>query len=201
MAQRGQKRRAEETEEQRNRRSSDMAQCGQERNAEETEEQRNSRLSDMAQRSQERRAEESRRTKEWQIGSYKSFLFNALILSVRGLGEIVVPIAWTGIAAIILEGGRTAHYRYKLPVRILNNSSCSIPHNTEDGRFLKAEKLIIWDECTMTPHHALSAVERLLRDLMNSDLTFGGKVSVLGGDWRHILPVAVHANRTTIIET
>ncbi|GBM45495.1 hypothetical protein AVEN_210227-1 [Araneus ventricosus] len=36
---------------------------------------------------------------------------------------------------------------------------------------------------------------------MNSDLPFGGKVSVLGGDWKQILPVAVHANRTTIIET
>ncbi|GBM77831.1 hypothetical protein AVEN_95616-1 [Araneus ventricosus] len=57
MAQRGQKRIAEETEEQRNSRLS-------ERKAEETEDQRNSRLSDMAHRSQERRAEENRRTKE-----------------------------------------------------------------------------------------------------------------------------------------
>ncbi|GBO29961.1 hypothetical protein AVEN_99257-1 [Araneus ventricosus] len=117
-------------------------------------------------------------------GSGKSFLFNALIHSVRGLGEIVVPIAWTGIAAIILEGGRTAHSRFKLQVPVLDNSSCRIRHNTEDGRALKAAKDIIWDECTMTPHHALSAVDRLLRDLMNSDLPFGGKVFVLGGDWR-----------------
>ncbi|GBN54440.1 hypothetical protein AVEN_170934-1, partial [Araneus ventricosus] len=134
-------------------------------------------------------------------GSGKSFLFNAIIRSVRGLGEIAVPVAWTGIAAIILEGGRTAHSRFKLPVPILENSSCSIRHNTEDGRFLKAAKIIIWDECTMTPHHALSAVDRLFRDLTGSDLPFGGKVFVLGGDWRQILPVAVHANRTTILET
>ncbi|GBL72244.1 hypothetical protein AVEN_254794-1, partial [Araneus ventricosus] len=40
MAQRGQKRRAEETEEQRNRRLAVMAQRGQERRAEETDEQR-----------------------------------------------------------------------------------------------------------------------------------------------------------------
>ncbi|GBM88883.1 hypothetical protein AVEN_134145-1 [Araneus ventricosus] len=38
MAQRGQTRREDETEEQRNRGLSDMAQCGQERKAEETEE-------------------------------------------------------------------------------------------------------------------------------------------------------------------
>ncbi|GBN68337.1 hypothetical protein AVEN_252201-1 [Araneus ventricosus] len=94
----------------------------------------------------------------------------------------------------LCEGGRTAHSRFKLPVPILDNSSCSIRHNTEDGRFLKAAKLLIWDELTMTPHHALSAVDRLLRYLMNSDLPFGGKVFVLGGDWRQILPVAVHTN-------
>ncbi|GBN24558.1 hypothetical protein AVEN_274717-1 [Araneus ventricosus] len=55
ITQRGQKRRAEETEEQRNRGLSHMAQRGLERK---TEEQRNSRLSDIAQRSQERRAKE-----------------------------------------------------------------------------------------------------------------------------------------------
>ncbi|GBM42593.1 hypothetical protein AVEN_183873-1 [Araneus ventricosus] len=48
-----------------------MAQRGQKRRAEETEEQRNSRLSDMAQRSQERRAKEIRRTKEWSIVTWK----------------------------------------------------------------------------------------------------------------------------------
>ncbi|GBO30655.1 hypothetical protein AVEN_251651-1 [Araneus ventricosus] len=68
MTQRGQKRRAEETEEQRNRGLSDMTQRGQEKKAEETDEQRNSRLSGTAQRSQERRALENRRTKEWPIG-------------------------------------------------------------------------------------------------------------------------------------
>ncbi|GBM90748.1 hypothetical protein AVEN_244381-1 [Araneus ventricosus] len=67
MAQRGQKRRTEETEEQRNRGLSHMAQHGLERKTEETEEQRNGRLSDMAQRSQERSAKEIRRTKEWSI--------------------------------------------------------------------------------------------------------------------------------------
>ncbi|GBM80736.1 hypothetical protein AVEN_96407-1 [Araneus ventricosus] len=55
MAQHAQERRAEETEEQRNRRLAVMAQCGQERRAEETDEQRNSRLSAMLQHARERR--------------------------------------------------------------------------------------------------------------------------------------------------
>ncbi|GBN74423.1 hypothetical protein AVEN_120691-1 [Araneus ventricosus] len=59
MAQRGQDRKAEETEEQRNSRLSYLAHSGQERIAEETEEQRNRRLAVMGQRSQQRRAEET----------------------------------------------------------------------------------------------------------------------------------------------
>ncbi|GBN29564.1 hypothetical protein AVEN_132359-1 [Araneus ventricosus] len=55
MAQRGQDRRAEETEEQRNSRLAVMAQRGQRRRAEETDEQRNSRLSAMVQHTRERR--------------------------------------------------------------------------------------------------------------------------------------------------
>ncbi|GBN59728.1 hypothetical protein AVEN_99116-1 [Araneus ventricosus] len=55
MAQRGQERRAEETEEQRNRQLVIMAQRGQERRAEGANEQRNSRLSAMLQHARERR--------------------------------------------------------------------------------------------------------------------------------------------------
>ncbi|GBM77101.1 hypothetical protein AVEN_77621-1 [Araneus ventricosus] len=86
MAQRGQKRRAEETEEQRNRGLSHMAQRGLERKTEETEEQRNSRLSDMAQHSQERRAKEIRRTKEWSIG--ENFVLQAVYLQLS-----IVPLS------------------------------------------------------------------------------------------------------------
>ncbi|GBO02861.1 hypothetical protein AVEN_151756-1 [Araneus ventricosus] len=55
MAQRGQDRRAEETEEQRNSRLAVMGQRSQERRAEGTDEQRNSRLSAMLQHARERR--------------------------------------------------------------------------------------------------------------------------------------------------
>ncbi|GBO04881.1 hypothetical protein AVEN_48076-1 [Araneus ventricosus] len=93
MAQRGQKRRAEETEEQRNRGLSHMAQRELERKTEETEEQRNSRLSDMAQRSQERRAKEIRRTKEWSIDNK---FFNSLelpgVLSDKLRLKVGVPV-------------------------------------------------------------------------------------------------------------
>ncbi|GFY63662.1 ATP-dependent DNA helicase [Trichonephila inaurata madagascariensis] len=63
------------------------------------------------------------------------------------------------------------------------------------------ENHCVWNECTIIPHHAFSAVGRLFRELMGLDLPFGNKVVVLGGDWRQISPVAIYANRTTIVAT
>ncbi|CAF1955596.1 unnamed protein product, partial [Rotaria magnacalcarata] len=46
----------------------------------------------------------------------------------------------------------------------------------------------------MTPSYALKAVDILLRDIMNISVPFGGKIMVLGGDFRQVLPVVRFAN-------
>ena len=40
---------------------------------------------------------------------------------------------------------------------------------------LQRAAIILWDEASMIPYGALDCVDRLLRDLMVSDLPFGGK--------------------------
>ncbi|KAG3181065.1 hypothetical protein PC129_g23371 [Phytophthora cactorum] len=53
----------------------------------------------------------------------------------------------------------------------------------------------------MTHRHAFEAVDRSLRDLMdNDDEPFGGKVFVLSGDFRQILPVVVGGTPTQTID-
>jgi hypothetical protein len=55
--------------------------------------------------------------------------------------------------------------------------------------------LIIWDETPMMHRQTFEAIDRTLRDLMQLDdaqvteKIFGGKIVVLGGDFRQILPV------------
>ena len=51
----------------------------------------------------------------------------------------------------------------------------------------------------MIPLQALDAADRLLRDLMETDEPFGGKVVVLGGDFRQVLPVLPHSARESIV--
>lgn len=97
--------------------------------------------------------------------------------------------------------GRTAHLTFGIPPKLLHNSVSSIAKHSQKADVLKHSKLIIWDEAPMTHRHALELVNRLLQDLMDSDLPFGGKVMVLGGDFRQVLPVVRKGSRPQIVNS
>ena len=59
--------------------------------------------------------------------------------------------------------------------------------------------VIIWDEAPMAPKYALEIVDRVLRDITKKDnIPFGGKVWILGSDFRQVLPVIKGATRLQI---
>lgn len=47
----------------------------------------------------------------------------------------------------------------------------------------------------MLSRTVLQYLDRLLRDVCALDLPFGGKVLVLGGDWKQLCPVVEHGTR------
>ncbi|XP_058810408.1 uncharacterized protein LOC131675445 [Phymastichus coffea] len=51
----------------------------------------------------------------------------------------------------------------------------------------------------MAPRYALEIVNRALKYIMNNDLPFGGKILVLGGDFRQLLPIKVKGTRDEIL--
>ena len=51
----------------------------------------------------------------------------------------------------------------------------------------------------MAPREALECVDMLLRDLLHNNMPLGGKVLVLGGDFRQVLPVMPHCAREDIV--
>ncbi|UYV76485.1 hypothetical protein LAZ67_14000604 [Cordylochernes scorpioides] len=118
---------------------------------------------------------------------------------VRAVGKIVIPLASTGIAATLLSGGQTVHSRFKLPIPLLENSVAAISANSSEAELIHRSSLIIWDEAPMAHYRALEIVDRLLKDIMHCDLAFGGKVVVLGGDFRQVLPVVPRASRAEIV--
>ncbi|XP_022023953.1 uncharacterized protein LOC110924229 [Helianthus annuus] len=138
-------------------------------------------------------------------GSGKTFLWKTFSAALRSKGEVVLNVASSGIASLLLDGGRTAHSRFVIPININENSICSIEPNTELGDLIKRATLIIWDEAPMTHKHCFEALDRTMRDISHSSQPnmqskpFGGKVILFGGDFRQILPVIPKGTRTMIV--
>ena len=105
------------------------------------------------------------------------------------------------MAATLLFNGFTVHSLFKLPLTINETTTSGIALNSSRAKLIEKAKIIIWDEAPMAPLHALNAVDRILRKIMkNENLPFGGKVVLLGGDFRQVTPVISHASKTKIIE-
>lgn len=133
-------------------------------------------------------------------GSGKTFLYTALMAFIRGRGQVILPFATTGIAGTMLKGGRTVHSGFKLPVPLLDTSVSSMRLTSPEAGTLRQASLIIIDEITMLPKNGFRCIDKLLQEVMGNNLPFGGKVFVVGGDFRQTLPVVVRGSRTDIIE-
>ncbi|XP_019160467.1 PREDICTED: uncharacterized protein LOC109157040 [Ipomoea nil] len=137
----------------------------------------------------------------------KTFLWRALSAAVRCKGQIVLNVASSGIASLLLPGGRTAHSRFAIPIAINEDSTCNIKQGSDLAELLIKTSLIIWDEAPMMHKHCFEALDRIMRDLLrfvdpNSEMkTFGGKTVVLGGDFRQILPVVPKGTRQDIVSS
>jgi ATP-dependent DNA helicase PIF1 len=117
-------------------------------------------------------------------GTGKTFLYKALLARVRSEGLIAIATATSGIAASILPGGRTTHSRFKIPIKLADNSTCNFTKQSGTAELLRTASLIIWDEVAMTKRQAVECLDRSLQDIMTCSLPFGGKVIVFGGDFR-----------------
>jgi ATP-dependent DNA helicase PIF1 len=121
---------------------------------------------------------------------------------LRSTGEIVLAVASSGIASLLIPGGRTAHSRFAIPLNVNERSTCEIGTKEPVAQLVRRAKLIIWDEAPMMHRHCFEAVDRTLKDIMHEKrFPFGGKVVVLGGDFRQILPVIPKGTRHEIVHS
>lgn len=114
-------------------------------------------------------------------------------------GGIALAIASSGIAALLLKNGRTAHSRFKIPLNITATSTCSIQLQSPLANLFRDAKLIVWDEAVMTHKDVFHCVDKTLRAVLNTNEVFGGKVVLFGGDFRQILPVVPLGGKAEII--
>ncbi|XP_027178073.1 uncharacterized protein LOC113777236 [Coffea eugenioides] len=111
-------------------------------------------------------------------GTGKTFLYRSLLATLRSQNHVAIAVTTSGIAASILPGGRTAHSRFKIPLDFSKGKSCQLSKQSSAAKLISESKLILWDEASMAKRDTIEAFDELLKDLMDSDLPFGGKVIV-----------------------
>ncbi|XP_021750175.1 ATP-dependent DNA helicase PIF1-like [Chenopodium quinoa] len=134
-------------------------------------------------------------------GTGKTFLYNALYAKIKLMNKIVLPTATSGIAAANIPSGRSAHSRFKIPIDIEASLACDVPKQGSLAALLKETTLIIWDEASMANKSNLESLDLLLQDICSNNKLFGGKLVVLGGDFRQVLPVVPLKNQKEIVQS
>ena len=79
-------------------------------------------------------------------GCGKTFLCNTIAVEVRRRGQVALCVASSRIAALLLDGGKTSHSYFKIPLSIHEDSVAGLKHNSYMFPVLQQTKIIIWDK-------------------------------------------------------
>ncbi|CEG76448.1 hypothetical protein RMATCC62417_11344 [Rhizopus microsporus] len=119
------------------------------------------------------------------VGTGKTFVYNTLCNYYKSKNEIVLCVASSGIAALLLPDGQTSHSLFKIPLSIDECFTCSIRKDSDLAGPTQRANLIIWDEVPMQHKYCFEAVHRTFQDICD-DLEelylLGGEPVVLDGD-------------------
>ncbi|CAN1183043.1 hypothetical protein LINPERPRIM_LOCUS583 [Linum perenne] len=114
----------------------------------------------------------------------KTFLWKVISLKLRSVKKIVLCVASSSIAALLMTGGRTTHSRFHIPIDIHSTSTCHIEQDGDLAELLRNTSLIFWDEAPMTHKHCMESLD-----------------IIFGGDFRQTFPVIPKSTRTKIVNS
>jgi len=115
-------------------------------------------------------------------GTGKTFLENLLLARARSMGLIALAVASSGIASILLDGGRTAHSRFRIPLNVDETTVCDIPAQSQLAELIRRTSVLIWDEAPSQNRLCFQAVDRTMRDIRKNDTWFGGIIVIFAGN-------------------
>lgn len=137
-------------------------------------------------------------------GCGKTFVLKGVLAAVRSLqpgGCVALAMGTTGIAANLLSLGRTFHSRLKASLSPTEESTLNIRGQSTLAELIRMSKILMIDEATMLHRYQLEAMDRTLRDILEDNRPFGGKIVVLAEDFRQCLPVVPGASRAGTVDT
>nr|CAD2195894.1 unnamed protein product [Meloidogyne enterolobii] len=128
-------------------------------------------------------------------GTGKSYVLKTLYHLARSFKKNICNMAYSGIAATQLQKGRTLHNRFKLPLNIKKTSTSGIEIKSKEAEEIKNTDIFVWDEAPMASRFTLDIIDKKLKEIMNNQMPFGGKIFVLSGDFRQCLPIKEFGTR------
>ena len=145
-------------------------------------------------------------------GTGKTFCLNAFIHRCLSLGLKIIVTSYSGVAALLLRNGRTAHSQFKFPLnQNMADSTLGTLKATEAlGKELYAADVIFLDELPMLPKKLFELLHNNCIDLHHRhhpelkrtfNTPFAGKLIISAGDLRQCLPIQKYADRTTIVQS
>ncbi|XP_012836561.1 PREDICTED: uncharacterized protein LOC105957182 [Erythranthe guttata] len=96
-------------------------------------------------------------------GTGKTFIWNTLSATVRFEKGIVINVASSCIASLLLSDGKTTHSRLELLIIVHESSTCSIKQQISQAELLIEAKLIIWIETPIMHRFCFEALDRTMR--------------------------------------
>ena len=134
-------------------------------------------------------------------GTGKTFLINSVLKRLRSQGKVAIATATSGIAATLIDSGRTLHSGFKIPIdsHLQTLPTCMISRGTALARKIQQCRLIVVDEAPMAHKSNYEALDRTLRDLCDPNSPMGGIPMLLCGDFRQLLPVVKRGTRSNVV--
>uniref|UniRef100_A0A915K6N5 ATP-dependent DNA helicase n=1 Tax=Romanomermis culicivorax TaxID=13658 RepID=A0A915K6N5_ROMCU len=129
-------------------------------------------------------------------GTGKTFVYNSLITWCKSKDRVAIACASTGIAARLLSGGQTAHSTFGIMNDVGPNQPSNMPFESLNAEKLRSASLIIIDEISMLHRNVFEYIDRVMQSVQYRDTKrqpFGGKVFLIGGDFKQLLPVVQSA--------
>ena len=86
-------------------------------------------------------------------------------------------------AATLFDGGRTVHFKLKVPIKLGPQTLCNFQERSATAELVRRSSLFIIDEYTLGDKRVFETIDRSFRELLQNDQPYGGKIFLHSGDW------------------
>ncbi|SCZ99088.1 BZ3500_MvSof-1268-A1-R1_Chr3-1g05805 [Microbotryum saponariae] len=120
----------------------------------------------------------------------------SFLLAHGGTGNTFVEECLLGSNGVASQGRTHGAFDFRIPLDTSPTTTCPVDRESDLVLMLRTTKLIVWDEAPMAHRFAVEAMDRLLRDLGETEELFVGKPDgtsgggrrrgvTMGGIWWH----------------